>query len=471
MYCFGRQILTVLIVLILAASVYSQDMRERYFSETDNLILQAKELQAPILSPNFFSEGMEKYKDAEEALKGNNLGKVQEYLREAKSYFQRSIDKAKISANTFIHTLKAREDAKAVDAMNNAKELWNDSEEKLNSAASAIEDNELKDARDYSFQAEKLYRSAELDAIKVIHLQEVWNLLKKADDEGVDGYAPKTLKSSKDLITSSERELENDRYNTAKADDLTAKSKYEANHAFFIMKKIEEINDKDLTMEDVLLEVEGPLAKVGNQLGVKVGFDKGLDAAADQLFTAVGTLPEIKKENEELKAKIAHYEERIGAIAEEQNILSARLQKIEQFNRKVTEIAALFKKYEAEVIKNNSQVTIRLKSLQFASGSSIIRPTFFDLLSRVQTAIRKFNNAVVTVEGHTDSKGKSNSNLALSQTRSDAVAKYLKANIGNESNKINAIGYGESRPIANNETESGRDKNRRIDIVIVPDID
>ena len=74
----------------------------------------------------------------------------------------------------------------------------------------------------------------------------------------------------------------------------------------------------------------------------------------------------------------------------------------------------------------------------------------------------------VTIEGHTDSYGGDQLNMQLSTDRAAAVKQYLLANMGIEPYRIQAVGYGEDRPIANNETAEGRAKNRRIDIVISP---
>jgi outer membrane protein OmpA-like peptidoglycan-associated protein len=73
------------------------------------------------------------------------------------------------------------------------------------------------------------------------------------------------------------------------------------------------------------------------------------------------------------------------------------------------------------------------------------------------------------VEGHTDSTGSETVNLALSERRANSVRDYLLANTVLGASQVKAVGYGESRPIANNETAAGRANNRRIDVVIVPD--
>jgi len=70
------------------------------------------------------------------------------------------------------------------------------------------------------------------------------------------------------------------------------------------------------------------------------------------------------------------------------------------------------------------------------------------------------------VEGHTDSAGDNLYNQAMSERRSDAVKAYLMAKL-EEFRTIESVGFGEEKPIANNETLQGREKNRRIDIVLL----
>jgi len=86
----------------------------------------------------------------------------------------------------------------------------------------------------------------------------------------------------------------------------------------------------------------------------------------------------------------------------------------------------------------------------------------------VQDAIRVFPQSQIRIEGHTDSHGTDSTNLSLSQERAEAVRQYLLANMNLSAGAVEAIGFGEKAPIANNETADGRAKNRRIDVVIVP---
>ena len=72
----------------------------------------------------------------------------------------------------------------------------------------------------------------------------------------------------------------------------------------------------------------------------------------------------------------------------------------------------------------------------------------------------------MTIDGHTDAQGDTDYNQALSQRRAEAVRSYLLANMGSAADNYLAIGFGESKPIASNETAEGRTQNRRIDVNI-----
>ena len=114
-------------------------------------------------------------------------------------------------------------------------------------------------------------------------------------------------------------------------------------------------------------------------------------------------------------------------------------------------------------------VLVRPVGLVFASGSPQIETQYFALLRKVQDAIRVFPNSLVVVEGHTDSFGGDETNLMLSRDRAEAVRAYLLANMRDLSPEdVQFVGFGESRPVANNESVDGRAKNRRIDLVIRP---
>lgn len=107
---------------------------------------------------------------------------------------------------------------------------------------------------------------------------------------------------------------------------------------------------------------------------------------------------------------------------------------------------------------------IVVKDLNFASGSAVLTPEARTILNSVAAGI-KVNPALkeITVTGHTDSQGAAAYNKALSERRARSVADYLRDQ-GLSNLTINAVGMGEDRPIATNDTAEGRAENRRVEI-------
>jgi len=83
------------------------------------------------------------------------------------------------------------------------------------------------------------------------------------------------------------------------------------------------------------------------------------------------------------------------------------------------------------------------------------------VLDRVVTALNDYRDQSLEIGGHTDSQSSSRYNLQLSQQRAQAVADYLMLQ-GIDSTRLRPMGFGESLPIASNETEAGRARNRRV---------
>jgi outer membrane protein OmpA-like peptidoglycan-associated protein len=106
--------------------------------------------------------------------------------------------------------------------------------------------------------------------------------------------------------------------------------------------------------------------------------------------------------------------------------------------------------------------------LSFDLGSADLKPEHQALLNNLRVAINEFPESSVVVEGHTDAFGSDTNNLALSQRRAESLQEYLLQNTPISPGNLTALGYGEARPVATNETEEGRRRNRRIDVVIYP---
>jgi OOP family OmpA-OmpF porin len=105
-----------------------------------------------------------------------------------------------------------------------------------------------------------------------------------------------------------------------------------------------------------------------------------------------------------------------------------------------------------------------LDDVQFATGKATITPDSFPRLDAMVEYMTHKKTARIEISGHTDSAGKKAVNKKLSQQRADAVRDYLVSR-GIDADRIKAVGYGDEKPIAPNDTSEGRQKNRRIEAV------
>ena len=119
---------------------------------------------------------------------------------------------------------------------------------------------------------------------------------------------------------------------------------------------------------------------------------------------------------------------------------------------------------DAKVALEDGKINIK-EQVFFETGKAKIKSESFDLLNQVAKLLNDNPHiGNITVEGHTDSRGKYKSNMKLSQDRANSVMKYLIGQ-GVDPNRLTAIGYGPDRPIDDNETDEGRARNRRVEFV------
>jgi len=119
------------------------------------------------------------------------------------------------------------------------------------------------------------------------------------------------------------------------------------------------------------------------------------------------------------------------------------------------------------VVVNRELGKIEIKQkVYFDTGKATIKKVSFALLNEVASAIRSNAELDVLVEGHTDSVGKDTTNQKLSNARASSVRDYLIGQ-GIDPTRLTAIGYGETRPITDNDTPEGKEANRRVEFTIV----
>ena len=163
------------------------------------------------------------------------------------------------------------------------------------------------------------------------------------------------------------------------------------------------------------------------------------------------------------QGELAGREADLAAMAE----MRRKLQAKRDAEAKIKRIVGLFDKEKVEILlTTDADVILRMKSLNFRSGSSVIPPDGYSLLDNVMKTVNIFPKRSVRIEGHTDFIGSNLYNQDLSERRAKAVREYFLSRSESTTTQFEAVGLGEDKPIANNETEEGRTRNRRIDIVL-----
>lgn len=106
-------------------------------------------------------------------------------------------------------------------------------------------------------------------------------------------------------------------------------------------------------------------------------------------------------------------------------------------------------------------------NITFATNSSDINPSFMPVLDSVGLVLKEYDKTLVVVSGHTDSSGDANHNQSLSERRASSVSTYLRSK-GIIADRFETLGFGETKPVASNESASGKQQNRRVEITLVP---
>jgi outer membrane protein OmpA-like peptidoglycan-associated protein len=327
-----------------------------------------------------------------------------------------------------------------------------------------------------------LYRDAELVAIKAQYLNETRRLLADADRARVERYAPITLGRAKQLLAEAERELNENRYDTDRPRSLARQANYEAKHAIYLSEVVRKERDKDITVEELVLEWEQSLREVAAAADVLPMMSDGPATLTTELVSFIEDLrareQSLEQESEanllrlaEMEEEVRALDERLGGATEERAALVQRLEQEERIKAQFAQVEKMFARDEARVFREGDNIILRLVGLTFDSGRSDIRQGSFDLLAKVEKAIDVFPRSEIIIEGHTDSYGGDEANQALSQQRAESVQQYMINAMRIPSYRLIATGFGETNPVANNETEAGRARNRRIDILIKPKLE
>lgn len=120
------------------------------------------------------------------------------------------------------------------------------------------------------------------------------------------------------------------------------------------------------------------------------------------------------------------------------------------------------------VVRNGDQIELVMPgNITFDTDQASIKSSFTGVLESVAMVLKEFDKTVIQIDGHTDSTGSDSYNQMLSERRASSVRDFL-LNQGIAPARTRATGYGERYPVASNDTEAGREQNRRVELTLVP---
>jgi len=443
-----------------------------------------------LIAPRAFSRSVEKYQEVQNKLqRGARPDDVRRSLSDVDTRLTQAEQVEEYGRIQLRVALDARVAALAANAPEEAAEEWQDAERKMIEAGREVESRNDAQSQRKGAEAAALYQAAEFTAIRLGLLGPAQERLAAALDAKVDKLAIASFAGADSVLQQAETVLQEDRYAGAAVGALAREASERFDHAMTIAAVVERVDrTRKPAIEALILEHEAEVARIADSMGFESSFVDGLTPVTEQILVAIESL---YRERDALREDLAtrsaeldtaqrgndDLQERMLALRDS---LQGKLSEIEESEREARDILRerlrrdavllrverMFPADKTEVVSTPDELAVRMFGLTFPVGSAEIQPENFALLTTLQRAIAEFPSGAITIEGHTDSQGNSASNQALSQRRADAVRDYLLSNMNVDASRLTAIGFGEARPIASNETREGRARNRRIDVRI-----
>lgn len=462
-------------------------------------IANARQQQVNLLAPSWFKKAESSLLTAKNHISQEApVDMITTSISKGRAELAKALETANITRVAIPEAIKGRELARVAGATSLGQK-YTDAEALFLNLTREIEDNNLSYAQRNEKKVVAAFRDIEIQAIKENTLGDVRKLLAQAQREEAKSIAPEHFAYAQQQLQDVDAFISTNPYAKEEMYQKAATALFEANRVLHIIRQTERFRkmpplEITLWAEDIIQKTSAALGapdmrdqpltvQTANILGTANALKIDRDFLAEKSYSQQAEMNALRiKQQDELTALRAKLATEVGQKKEveaakraEQERLAAEKYAVEykliserKFNEQYNRVQALFSSEEAECYKQGQQMVVRLRAMSFPIGQSIIMPENYALLSKVQRAIRTFENPAITIEGHTDSTGGLELNNHLSQMRAEAVREYFLANGVGSAESIAAIGYGPSRPLAPNTTTKGRAQNRRIDLIITP---
>jgi OOP family OmpA-OmpF porin len=451
-------------------SIPKTEHPQKLINRLDKEVALARNENINVLSPTWFAKAESSLNDAKKFLEeGAELSKIFDKIATGRAELNRAQKIAEVSKVSLAEVIQRRELARKAGAAALGKD-YEAAEEAFLDLTRAIEKENLGYAQRNQAAVAEQFRALEIRAIKIRTIGEVRNLLRAAEKQESDKIAPESYAAAKNKLMEADAFITENPYQNEQMSAL-------ANEALFLARRHmevaqEAIKIQQMTPEQTALKIEAMLQTISSGLKAPDMRDQSFEQQNNSILATISS----QQADHEFMAnkiktqqlEITDLQQKIASLEGQSRQQRERLMAEKKINQIFSEVRDYFDPGEAEVYKRENQLIIRLKTIHFPVGQSVIMPDNYAVLGKVQRAIRAFGEPDVIIGGHTDSTGPEPLNEHLSQQRAEAVRQYLVANGVLPFDKIIAVGYGSMRPLASNSTEEGRAMNRRIDVTISP---
>jgi len=441
-------------------------------AKLDSALQQAAAKDAALLTPNSYAKASISLANAMAAARNNDTNLANKSATKGLQTIDKLNHNTSRSREILSEVLQARDRAYKAGAETLQGEKISALDADLKKATVLIEKGDIEQAKQRRSKLISGYSQLELEALKQGTVDLAETAIANTKQQGAKKYAPKTLAHAQEEMALAKSILDADRSQIDKANVHATKAKMQAEQSAAITETIKDFDRRDYTMEDIILWHQQQLQSVNAPLGSQLLLNEPSEKVVLNLKNAVAQVVDERNiARDQLEQAVQQADVQARASHEKITTLMSTSQTEKQADRAEQEkfevVQAMFNENEAKVYRQRQNVLVSAHGFQFPSGRSEIQADNFPLMNKIIRAIKTFPGSRIEVAGHSDSAGNDASNQALSQARAEKVAKFLSEVGDIPVNRILSRGFGETRPVATNETAKGRAENRRVEIKII----
>jgi outer membrane protein OmpA-like peptidoglycan-associated protein len=274
-----------------------------------------------------------------------------------------------------------------------------------------------------------------LDPNVPLEMYEARNAVEIAKSRAADKYAPEVYSKAEGSLKMAENSLA---------------SKGDKNAILSTARQTVQFSE-DARILAVQRQEEERIAKERDEAAAKAKSEAETKAAAEAAEAQRKSDAEAAEAKRKADAEIAAKEQAVQAAQREKQQLRARL--LEQFNRVLP------------TTDTPRGLVVNMGDVLFDTGKSDLRSDAREALAKLTGIVLNYPSLKLNIEGHTDSTGGADLNQTLSEQRANSVRDYLIGQ-GLDARSLSALGFGMNNPVADNSTGEGRQKNRRVEIIV-----